>query len=282
MGRSAFLADLRCWQAVLPEPVGFTGLTGATVRGWWLPPLPPALPVSVVTPVKVPRSVRPGLLYDRTIFPVPLEERAGLRVASPVETLLSCAQYLSPLDLWAVLEGALAAGELDLSDLSEVTASGRAYSRRLREAGDRAHGCFESIYEVLLCALHESAGVAVVPQHEVFDEQTGAFVARGDLWVVGTREFHEYDGDVHAERHQRRRDLRRARRLVDADWVRCGYTSRDVLDQPLGVLRDCDRALGRPHDPARIRPWLDLLRASCFTPAGRGLLAASLGVRTAA
>lgn len=46
----------------------------------------------------------------------------------------------------------------------------------------------------------------------------------------------------------------------------------EVLRRPLTVLRDADRALGRPHDPDRILAWYDLLRDSCFTAAGRHLL----------
>jgi hypothetical protein len=44
--------------------------------------------------------------------------------------------------------------------------------------------------------LHRAAGIEVEPQKEIFD-QWGRFVARADLWLVGTRRIHEYDGDGH-------------------------------------------------------------------------------------
>ena len=39
--------DLSSWQMVLPSSARFTHLTGAELRGWWLPPLPVGLPVFV-------------------------------------------------------------------------------------------------------------------------------------------------------------------------------------------------------------------------------------------
>jgi hypothetical protein len=45
-----------------------------------------------------------------------------------------------------------------------------------------------------------------------------------------------------------------------------------VLHQAVGILRDADRSLGRPHDPRRIRTWHRLLAESLFTPAGTELL----------
>ena len=110
----------------------------------------------------------------------------------------------------------------------------------------------ESPWETVLRLFHVVCEAPVEPQREILDE-TGAFVARADLWVVGTRSIHEYDGGVHLERRQQQADLARARRLSDAGWTRRGYTSHDLLRTPVGILRDVDRALGRPHDPSRLR-----------------------------
>ncbi len=65
----------------------------------------------------------------------------------------------------------------------------------------------------------------VEAQHEVFHD--GRFVARGDLWLVGTRTLHEYDGAHHLTRGQQRRDLRRVRGLDDSGWHRRGYVLED-------------------------------------------------------
>jgi hypothetical protein len=52
----------------------------------------------------------------------------------------------------------------------------------------------------------------------------------------------------------------------------------DVLYQGPAILRDADRATGRPHQPARIEAWHDLLRDSLFSAAGRRRLVRRLGV----
>lgn len=115
--------------------------------------------------------------------------------------------------------------------------------------------------------LHLVCDVPVLSQHEVRDRH-GGLVARGDLWVVGSRTLQEYDGGGHREAGQYADDRRRERRLGELGWRRNGYTSGDVLHRAVGILRSADEALGREHDPGRIRAWHDLLRDSLFTAAG--------------
>jgi hypothetical protein len=76
----------------------------------------------------------------------------------------------------------------------------------------------------VLGLLHVACGVAVEPQRVVVDEY-GNFVARGDLWLIGTTTLHEYDGAHHLTRVGQRRDLARGRRVAGVEWVRRGYTS---------------------------------------------------------
>lgn len=130
---------------------------------------------------------------------------------------------------------------------------------------------------VLLRELHRLCGIDVVPQHEV-DDAEGGFVAKGDLWLVGTRVLHEYDGGDHRSAKRQRKDLKRDARLGRAQWVRRGYTAPDVLSQATGILRDADDAIGRPHDPGRIRVWHQQLRTSLFTPAGTAVFQKRLGL----
>jgi hypothetical protein len=79
----------------------------------------------------------------------------------------------------------------------------------------------------------------------------GFDIARADLGIVGTRELREYDGGEHLQRPRQRRDLRRARLISDAGYVRKGYTKEDVLHQGVSILRDADRAISREHAPER-------------------------------
>jgi chromosome condensin MukBEF MukE localization factor len=67
--------------------------------------------------------------------------------------------------------------------------------------------------------LHVAAEVGVEPQRKIYDEW-GNFVARADLWVVGTRRVNEYDGEAHRDKERHRADLRRERRLVEIVWQR--------------------------------------------------------------
>jgi hypothetical protein len=141
----------------------------------------------------------------------------------------------------------------------------------MRRALDRATGGAESIWEVLLRELHRACDVAVVAQHRIVGAD-GGFVARSDLWIVDTRRLPEFDGDGHRNAKQHREDLRRERRLATESWERRGYTSHDVLHRAITILKDADQALGRPHDPTRIRAWHALLKKSLFSPAGQALL----------
>ena len=109
---------------------------------------------------------------------------------------------------------------------------------------------------------------AHTPDFEVYDER-GVFVARGDLWVRGTKSLHEYDGAVHRDRRTHVKDLARERGLANIGWTRRGYTSGDLLGRSHVMLREADAALGRAHDPRRLDPWLDALRESLFTSSGR-------------
>ncbi len=77
--------DLRGWQLALPASGAFSHLTGAVLRGWWVPPLPLDLPVFAGISHADPRPRRTGLLVCRHTRDVRCEERAGLRVATAPE-----------------------------------------------------------------------------------------------------------------------------------------------------------------------------------------------------
>ena len=176
-----------------------------------------------------------------------------------------------------VVDAALSQGAVTLEELAATSIKRRRGAPRLRRGLVWADGRSESPWETLLRALHRTIGVDVVPQHEVFDHE-GQFIARGDLWIRGTRVLHEYDGGEHLTRSRQRRDLARSRRLAAARWLRRGYTAGDVVSQAGGILRDADAALGRPHRSDRIRAWHAELRESAFTPAGQALLRSRLGM----
>jgi hypothetical protein len=272
-----WLAELAAWQLVLPESAAFTGLTVARVLGWWLPPLPADLPVFVAMGRASSRPVRPGLVVCRHPEPPGFALLNGIRIAAPADALLACARVVGLLDLVVLVDAALHAGDCTLDELRVVAAQRRRGARLLRRAIDLADGRAESAFEVLLRVLHDSCGIDVEPQYEVFDEY-GGFVARGDLWLVRTTTLHEYAGADHLTRPRQRRDLARGRRVAGVEWVRRGYTNVEVLRQGVAILREADAAIGRAHRPERIRAWHELLRDSLFTPAGTARFRARIGL----
>jgi hypothetical protein len=264
-------AGIEAWQLVVPESAVFSHLTAARLRGWWLPPLPVDLPVFAAIPVDATRPRRRGLVVLRPKAAPGCLDVGGIRCASAPEAILACAHDLAVLDLVVLIDSALQSGDCTVAELAILAKTRRRGAPRLRLALALCDARSESAWETLLRILHVVCGVPVEAQHEVTDE-AGLFVARGDLWLVGTRMLHEYDGADHLERKRQRKDLGRASRLGHADWERRGYTREDVLHQAVRILRDADASLGREHEPHRVRAWHQLLRDSLFSPAGTARL----------
>jgi hypothetical protein len=187
----------------------------------------------------------------------------GVRVSPPAETLLACARDLGLLDVVVLGDAAAHAGHVSRVELLAAARQRRRGAPLLRRAIPLMDGRAESIYEGLLRLLHEVCRVPVEPQY-------------ADLRIIGTNRLPEYDGEDHLHRLRQRRDLRRAGRIADAGFERRGYTMEDVLFAGSSILRDADRALGRPHEPERIAAWHDLLRDSLFSATGRHRLARRL------
>ncbi|UZN02477.1 hypothetical protein [Cellulomonas sp. S1-8] len=266
--------DVTAWQTLLPTSAAFSHLTAAQLHGWWSPELPPGLPVLVDQPRADARSRRAGIRVTRTALAVPWVLIGGVRVATPAHTLLACARDLALLDLVVLVDAALRAG-CTADEIATAAAHGSNGAPRLRRALAMADVRSESPWETLLRVLHVSVGAPVVPQH-VVRTADGAFVARGDLWLPGTRVLHEYDGAVHRTAQTHAADLRRDRALTATGWTRRGYVASDLCQSPGTVLRDIDATLGRRHRPERIRRWLALLAASTYSPSGRARLQARL------
>ena len=260
----------------LHEDGGFTHLTAARLREWWLPPLPPGLPEFAAQSDVRNRPRRAELRIIRTTPEPEITLLRGLPIVPATEVLLPLARHFGLLDVVVFLDSALHLGHVTPDELVVVLRNRRHGVRRLREAAVLADGRSESPFETLLRILHIVCDIGVAPQHELWAD--GRLVARGDLWLVGTEAFHEYDGAEHRSRTRHRTDLRRERDIDRARWVRRGYTDREVLQRPVEILRDADRTLGRAHDPGRLCAWYALLRQSCFTPSGRTLLLRRLGL----
>ncbi|UUZ59745.1 hypothetical protein [Nocardioides sp. B-3] len=256
------------WQLLMTGNGCFTGLTALEVWGVSLPPIPDGCPVFMALGKNDPRPMRRGVHTSRHIAQVDFAVVRGLRVATPAEALVAAARWLSKLDLVLVIDNALHRGLVDLDELVRISRTRRPGARALRAALPLVDGGAESLPETLLRLLHVWCDVEVETQCIPVDEN-GVEIARTDIWLVGTTSHHEYDGDEHEKAPRRVKDLQRSRRIDKAGHVRRGYTLGDLLHRSVPVLEDMDRAVGRQHDPLRIRPWVELIRQSLYFPSGR-------------
>jgi hypothetical protein len=263
---------LRAWSLVLPETAVFTHLTGAALRGWWLP-APVPHPVFSAVDERERHPQRHGLKVLRLSESVSADQVHGVSVASPAETLLTCAADLDVLDLVPLADSALHLDHCTPADLVEACRGRRRGVRMLRSVLPLLDGRSESAWESVLRLLHVTAGVEVEPQREICTA-SGTFVARADLWLVGTRRIHEYDGADHRDPETHRADLARERRLVDERWERCGYTATEVLRRGGEIIAAADAALDRPWHHGRLNAWRELVSRSSYGSVGRRRLLA--------
>ena len=258
--------ELRAWSVALPPTAAFTHLTAAEYLGWWLP-------AQIDHPVFLACGLgdnprRPGLFACRHPEPGPHRLVDGLRITTPGETLLACARDLGVLDLAIMADSALSLGHCTLTDLALAAGRRRRGAPLLRQVIPLLDRRSESAWESVMRVLHQAAEIPVVAQRKLYDDN-GLFVARADLWVVGTRRIHEYDGAVHRLTEVHQSDLQRERRLTRAGWVRYGFTSSDLLDNGADIIADADRLLGRSWDSRRLSAWNDLVVNSLYGRPGR-------------
>lgn len=256
--------DLKAFRLVLPVGAVFTHVTAARLRGWDLPHLPDQVPVFAAVLGDVARPRRPGLVVSRVVGEPSTEFRHGVPVARAEEICLRAARDLGVLDLAIMISSALRADDLDPAAMETLLATRRPGVRRLRAAWHLADARCESAGEVLLRVMHEAFDVPTTPQVELVDDQ-GTFLGRADLLVQGTRLVHEYDGAHHRSGEQQRTDLRRERGF-GTSYTRRGFTLDDLLNHPVAVMHEIDRALERPHRLERLRRWRSLVDQSCYAP----------------
>lgn len=270
---SDLLSTLRAWRLVLPADSHFTGLTTAAVRGWWQLDIPPSAPIFVGMGTDAPRPRRAEIVVCRHSRPVPTVESHGLRLAAPAEALLAAARDLALIDLVVLIDSALAAGDVTVSEVQASCRLRRRGTRRLAEALTLADGRSESPWESVLRLFFAMCEVPVDVQVPILGPN-GVTVARADLMIRGTRRLVEYDGDSHRSIHGQARDMARDRLLMSLRLQRYPYNAVNIRMSPQRLLREADEALGRTHEPSRLRPWLAAHRESTLSADGRARLRA--------
>lgn len=259
--------ELRAWALVLPGDAAFTHLSAAALRRWWLPePVPHPVFAALQEDGSCPR--RKGLLVTRHRELPAAELINGVRVTSGAETMLAAARDLGILDLVLMGDSALRLGHTTVPELEMVAGRGRRGGPMLRTVIPLLDKLSESPWESVMRVLHLAAEIDVAPQHHIFDA-AGQFVARADLWLVGTKRVHEYDGADHREGEVHRRDLTRDRRLMAIGWERQGFMAADLLYDGASAIRSADQVLERAWDVRRLRRWNALIAQSLSSPGGR-------------
>lgn len=265
--RERLIADLEALVLVLPPGGVFTHVTAAALLEWQLPALPEHVPhFAAVRGTKSPR--RQGLVCSRLSHDAPTGAIEGLPIDAPEEILLRCARDLGVLDLVIMVDSARRLGHIDNRRMEDLLESRRPGVARLREAWRRSDPRAESAGETLLRAFHDAVDIPVRSQVEIYDSD-GLFLGRADLIVCGTDRAHEYDGVRHRDKDEHRADLRRERGWANTPYSRYGYTLDDLLNHPAVVMHELDRALGRGHEPRRLKRWRALVRESMYSEVGR-------------
>lgn len=261
-------ATCRAVAKVLPGDAVFTHLTGARLRGWWLPLLDD-LPLIACTDGESPHHDRRGVYVRRcSIPPGHRHEVLGVAVASPEWTIVELAEHLALLDLVAVIDSALHLGHTTIERIRATMRPGRRGVRVLRQALDLTDGRSESWWESMLRMLHVLSGIDVEPQHVVLNA-AGVEVARVDLRIRGTRRIPEYDGSEHRGRVRHEKDLRRDKTLARQGLQRYGYIATEIITTPERIISDAEDALGLPHLPGRVGTWREQARRASISAAGK-------------
>jgi hypothetical protein len=242
--------------AVARVPVVVSDCSAAASYEWWLPPQIADMTDITVAPEHV--IERPGVrCHRRVLEPADIRERDGIRLTSPVRTLLDLAGQFPLIDLVVVMDSALRKKSCKLAELAAAAQGhgGRGIAL-FRRALTFCDGRSESAMETLMRLLIVLSGLpAPTPQVNVYDEH-GIFVVRTDLKAFEVRAAFEYDGGGHDEPVQHARDVKRWRDLRRLGYEVFPYTAADLFGRPQLIVVDYQRVLGLPIDASAVQGWL--------------------------
>jgi hypothetical protein len=235
--------------AVLATRAGslLAGVSGAEHWGLPIPPwigLDDAAAVVVAVPPGSAHPARRGVHGRRLDLPPEhVTVHRGVAVTTPARTWLDCAADIPIEYLIAMGDAILRLGLASEADLADVTRW--AYRRRgvlsARRALPWLDARSESPGESRARALLVLNGVPR-PVCNMDVHHAGRWIARVDLCWPEQRVIVEYDGAVHLQEQQRRRDARRRNELVAAGWLVITFTADD-LRYPWLMATQVKRAL---------------------------------------
>lgn len=206
--------------------------------------LPPCDPVEVTVSGGERLSKRVGTVVRRArLGPGEVVQRRGLRVTSPVRTVLDLCSRLPLVEAVATIDMSLQRRLVHLDDLRAYVAEHprRKGIARLRRAVELADPGAESPMERRLRVLLVLAGLPRPETQVRLHDAQGRFLARTDLYYRDARLCLEYDGSTH--RDSLVGDDRRQNRLLAAGFRLLRFTAADVLGSPDDVIAQTRAAL---------------------------------------
>lgn len=210
------LAAATAWCLPVPQPRGRTG---------------EAPPVSVAVQAGRSRSEVTGIRGRRLELPdAHLTTLGDLRLTTPARTWLDCAALVSPEWVVAIGDAVLRRGLARPDDLARMVAWGR---RRRGVVNARGALGFldagsESPGESLTRA-HLVRGGIRPPRCNLDIFVRSGWIARADMAWEAERVIVEFDGQVHLQEAQRRKDAARRNLLQEAGWLVIVVTWGDLL-----------------------------------------------------
>ena len=225
----------------------------------WNLPLPPWIglregPVSVAVPSGRSHPRRQGVRGRRLRLPaIHLTELDGVPVTSAARTWMDCASVI-PFDYLVAMGDAILHRQLaapgELQHLSQWGYRRRgivAIRAALPMLDRRAESPGESRTRVLLVG-----GGVRAPRCNYNVVEQGRWLARVDMAWVEEKVIVEYDGAVHLQEGQRRRDARRLNELQAAGW-RVIVLTADDLRRPEATIALVKSALAERRPLASFR-----------------------------
>ncbi|WP_050670297.1 endonuclease domain-containing protein [Luteipulveratus halotolerans] len=233
----------RAFAPTLPHDAMLSHETAACLLGL---PLPARLdrtdrPLHVMTPTGTPAVRRAGVIGHRGAelrTGVPVSDH--LRVTSRRDTWLDLAPHLSLEDLVILGDAVVGTDADELLALRHLVRRSRGIRGvvRARDALDLVRLGSRSPRESLTRVIFAQGGL---PEPElnadVLDEH-GGWLAQVDFLWREQRVIVEYDGEVHADATQRRKDAQRRRQLIAAGWRVIVLTRDDIPRRAHEVVRD--------------------------------------------
>jgi len=241
--------------AALPQRTVLSGPTAAVLHGMEIP-TPTSIDITVAAhqgpPAHLTRPRRPELVtHRRTLSAAEVTNVSGLPVTTPARTWCDLAEILGLADLVAAGDSAIRIGRVTAEDIDAAVGGRRSRRgvRLMRCAAPLLDGRSRSRPESWLRVIIYMAGLPAPAVNVVVPDEHGGWLAEPDLSYREARLAIEYQGGVHAEARQMRRDVSRHMDLRRAGWEVLYYTAAQVFGHPDVIARDVRTALGQraPH-----------------------------------